>query len=64
MANNRNDMSIKQTKYHQGGVSWVETTLVKFMSAVNAVIYDANFTDQEVKEMVRKEGKETAILVQ
>ena len=28
MANHRNDLSIKQTKYHQGGVSWVDTTLL------------------------------------
>ena len=64
MANNRNDMSIKQTKHHRGGVSWVDTTLVNFMSAVNTVIYDTDFKDQEVRDMVRKEGIEAASRVQ
>ena len=64
MANNRNAMSIKQTKYHKGGVSWVDTTLVKFMSALNTVIYDTTFQDEEVRQMVRKDGVKSASMIQ
>ena len=64
MANDRNAMSIKQTKYHRGGVSWVDTTLVNFMSALNTVIYDPTFQDEEVRQMVRKDGVKSASMIQ
>ena len=64
MANNRNAMSIRQTKYHPGGVTWVDTTLVQFMAALNSVIYDTSFQDEEVKQMVRKDGVKAAGMIQ
>ena len=51
-----NGLSIKQSRYQSHGVHWVDTSLTEFITAVNRIVYTAEFNDEEVKEYVRKQG--------